>query len=78
MTEYSVEHTRREVIEGKLLAALDDEGKVAIIASEEDCEFLIRGLVLLEHARMDDNVSNEVSKIQDLLTGLRQLKEAAF
>jgi hypothetical protein len=32
---------KREVIEGKLLAALDDESKVAIVLSENDLRFLI-------------------------------------
>jgi hypothetical protein len=32
----TIEHTQKQVIENKLLAALDNEGKVAILASEQD------------------------------------------
>jgi hypothetical protein len=43
-TPCSVQHSQREVIEGKLLAALDDESKVAALLSHDDLDVLIRAL----------------------------------
>jgi len=40
-----VERVKREVIEHRLLAALDDEDKVAILCSKTDVEYLINCLL---------------------------------
>lgn len=40
----TVEPARREVIQGKLLASLDDGSKVAILADEEMCRMLSQAL----------------------------------
>ncbi len=66
----SVSSTRREVIENKLLTALDDEGKVAILASEADLNMLIESLGLA--VRMGK--SGSVVMQRDLM----QLRDAAF
>jgi len=63
----SVSSARREVIENKLLAALDDESKVAILATEIDLILFIKAM-----AFFDTPDSREMAK--DLL----QLKRAAF
>ena len=67
----STEYVRREVIEGKLLAALDDESKVAILASEDDLRLLISAL---EYAPDESTYGD---KRTELLQGLRQLQKEA-
>ena len=62
----SVDHVRHEVIEGRLLHALADEAKVAILATREDLDCLIMGL---EHAPV---------RRHGMLAGLRQLRDEAF
>lgn len=64
--------TRREVIENKLLAALDDEGTVAILANEQMLNDLIRGLWNYEG---DIKLRARLESIRDDLT---QLRDAAF
>lgn len=68
----SVERTTRDVIEHKLLAALDDENKVAILATRDDLETMILGLrgVVAESGRR--------SYAQDLADGMEQLLCEAF
>ena len=63
----SASSARREVIENKLLAALDDEGKVAILATEIDLILFVKAMVFY-----DTPDSHEMAK--DLL----QLKRSAF
>ena len=61
--------TSREVIENKILTALVDADKVAIVASEDDLQIVIRALTLL--AVTD-------SRANSLLNGARQLQQEAF
>lgn len=70
-TPCSVSSTRREVIENKLLTALDDEWKVAILATESDLKTLIKAL---EYYDMD---SKTYAECQDMAADCRQLLEAA-
>lgn len=44
MTKPTIERTTKQVIENKLLAALDDEAKVACMFSCEDLDLLIEAL----------------------------------
>lgn len=65
-----VVRTNREVIESKLLNALQDEDSVAILASSRDLDVLIAGLSKTEQ------VDEERAKY--LLAGMKQLRREAF
>lgn len=69
----SVSAVKRQVIENKLLAALDDRGKVAILATEEDLEIIITALLLAESNRVVIS-----SKYKEMRADLEQLRSAAF
>lgn len=69
----SVSSTRREVIENKLLAALDDEGAVAILANEEmlnDLIWVMENYIGASRQRQD--------RMESLHADLTQLRDAAF
>ena len=68
----SVERTSKTIIEHKLLVALDDKTKVAILADEDDLETMILGLrgVAAESGRR--------SHAEDLADGMEQLMREAF
>ena len=68
-----VERTPREVIERKLLAALDDESKVAVLLTEQDIDHLLRAIAFYPrtHSRCSAN-------LWELSKGLRQLQAEAF
>lgn len=69
-----VEHTSRQVIDNKLLAALDDEEKVAIVTNEDDVELLIDALSFYAQAADAENRDKAATFIADLM----QLKREAF
>lgn len=58
--------SNRQVIENKLLTAIDDDSKVAILASREDLDLLIEAL------------SNWTEKARLYSADLSQLRRAAF
>ncbi len=62
---------KREVIQGKLLAALDDDDKVAIVLSEEDLDLLIEIVAL-------SRIKESHFKIDAMWADLRQLRKEAF
>ena len=62
----SVHHTPRQVIEGKLLAALDDESKVAVLFSHEDLNVLI------------GNMRSKSPEAARMIKDLKQLRAVAF
>ena len=69
----SVSSTRREVIENKLLAALDDEGTVAILANEEmlnDLIWVMENFIGASRDRQD--------RMESMHADLTQLRDAAF
>ena len=69
----SVSSTRREVIENKLLAALDDAGTVAILANEEmldDLIWVMENYIGASRDRQD--------RMESIHADLSQLREAAF
>lgn len=69
----SVEFTKRQVIERKLLAVLDDETKVAAVLSKQDLEDLI--------AACDGCVWEGIPRMKrckNLADGMRQLLREAF
>ena len=69
----SVSSTRREVIENKLLAALDDDGTVAILANEEmlnDLIWVMENYIGASRQRQD--------RMESLHADLTQLRDAAF
>ena len=64
----TVESVNRTVIDGQLLAALDDKSKVAILATVDDLNLFIEALTpMWAH-----------TKAQEMLADLKQLKMAAF
>lgn len=69
-----IEYAKREVIHGKLLAALEDDNVVACVFTEEDLDDLIEALY---RAKFDTKRSTTQSQ-DDLLESLRQLRREAF
>jgi hypothetical protein len=65
-------YTSREVICDKLLVALADDAKVAVILTESDIKLLI---AFLSGESMADQ---RVEPLASLLRGLKELKQAAF
>lgn len=65
----SVQPTSREVIENKLLAALNDEDKVGICLSKDDLEELIISLA---------SINRPTTKARQWLADLQKLQRAAF
>ncbi len=68
----SVSSTSREVIENKLLAALEDDNTVAILASKQD---LVDMIFALEGYTCDPT---RRARLRDLADGMRQLYKGAF
>ena len=68
----TVEIAPRQVIERKLLTALDDKSKVAILATQEDLEDMI---FALENYNWNEDRKTRCQKMAD---GLRQLLREAF
>lgn len=67
-----IERTSRTVIEKKLLTALDEENKVAILATKQDLEDMICAL-------MDQQPSIiEYQRRKDLAAGMSQLLLEAY
>ena len=69
----SVSSTRREVIENKLLVALEDEGTVAILANEEMLEDLIWVIENYIGGKRDRQ-----DRLESIRADLTQLRDAAF
>lgn len=69
--EIEIKHTSHEVIERKLLAALDEGDQVAILATREDLDIIIAGLEAYSPWARP-------LRRQTLLHGLRKLREEAF
>lgn len=69
----TTQHTTREVIENKLLTALQDEGTAAILVSENDLSVMIRAL---EYAMLADR--EQTRKARELAKDYRKLLKAAF
>jgi hypothetical protein len=73
MSDLKIVPTKREVIEKKLLAALDDESKVAVLLTKSDLEFLSGHLMIARTNRMASML-----KCDTWIEDLKQLKNAAF
>lgn len=68
-----VEHTSRSVIENKLLVALmNDDSKIAILATKQDLDMFIAAFILAAHDRM------RPPGLLEMLEDLQKLKKAAF
>ena len=77
----SVERTPRSVIEKKLLAALDDGDKVAILASKQDLEDMIAALCGYELAEWHGKVLSWEAyrkRCRSLSDDMTQLLHEAF
>lgn len=74
----SVSSTSREVIENKLLAALEDDNTVAILASKQDLDDLIAALDEFHPVGWTSTRSAEVARCRDLSAGMKQLRDGAF
>jgi len=76
-------YTNREVIENKLLCALDDEGAVAILANEQDLGFLIRATtclvnILKSKQYLSESEEENKQRLIEMLEDIRQLQREAF
>jgi hypothetical protein len=67
------QHVPREVIKHRLLAALDDKDKVALITSEADLEMLIAAL-----GQYESTASRYMDKARAFRLDLIQLHQAAY
>lgn len=63
----TIEKTSRQVIENKLLTALNDSSQVAILATEEDLSIMIETLS-----------QSERLKAREMARDFEQLRKAAF
>ena len=63
-------HVPREVLEGRLLAALDDQSKVAVVLGESDLRLLISALNYAP-----DGWGRELKRMRD---DLCKLRDSAF
>ena len=68
-----VVHASRQVLEHKLLTALGDENTVAILASREDLDLLIRAL-----RHVSTLGKHEQERKHFWLKGMEQLRREAF
>lgn len=76
-----VELTSRQVIEHKLLTALEDGGTVAILASEQDLQDMIAALYGYKLGVTDGNILSwqaHNDRCKNLAEGLEQLLKEAF
>jgi hypothetical protein len=81
MSKCTVELTSRSVIERKLLAAINDESKVAILATKQDLEDMIAALYGYELAVTRGNVLSwqaHVERRKSLARDMEQLLKEAF
>ncbi len=69
MTGSRIEKVDRELIENKMLAALDDSEVVAILATKDDLDLLIRSV---------DAYASITTRGRDLADDLKKLRQAAF
>lgn len=75
----SVERTSRSVIEHKLLTALDDKDKVAILATKQDLKDIIFALTVLARSfAAEKKEPRREARYKDLAAGMRQLLSEAF
>lgn len=77
--------TTKQVIEKKLLAALDETDKVAILASKQDLEDMIAALRGYKRADWKSPLPSNVlswedheRRVKDLAAGMEQLLREAF
>lgn len=69
----------RQVIDGKLLAALDEESKVAMFLGEEDLSLLISAATLqTEQSAVSDEERRLKLRLVQLLHDMHQLRREAF
>lgn len=73
MAKCKTSYAPREVLEGKLLAALDDESKVAIVLDKADVDMLINALEAYPAHAVKGGKSH-----RQYAADLRQLRSAAF
>ncbi len=76
-----VELTSRTVIESKLLAALSEDGTVAILLSKQDCDDLHAALCGYSIGERNGDVlswQKWVDRCRNLADGIDQLRKEAF
>lgn len=71
-----VDRVSRDVIEGKLLASLSDDSKVAIVLSEPELTDLITGLQYVS-SRLN-GPSDRWKRFADMADDLKKLRKEAF
>ena len=76
MDDIKTEYVERQVIEDKLLTALEDGGShVAIVASEGDLKLFITALMAYSQSCDSQEIENLCG---EMLTGLKKLQDRAF
>ena len=68
----TVEHHARHIVDRKMLTALNDEDKVAVLMDEDDLDFVIG---IFERTTVTPETRH---KVLEMLQDLRQLRLAAF
>ena len=78
MSEHELHRVPREVIQGKLLDALESDDCVAAIFSEQDLDDLLFAIDMAEINRPDDARLVVYDRLQSLTDGLQRLRNEAF
>jgi hypothetical protein len=81
MPQNKIEHAPKSVIERKLLAALDDQTKVAILCTEQDLQDIIAALDIYGNnmgCLRSMEATKTAERVAEFAKGLRELKQAAF
>lgn len=76
---YEIIPAKHQVIEDRLLTALnDDDGVVAVLYSKEDLDILIEALEKYLRWASASHLDAPFASLREMLSSLRQLKQAAF
>lgn len=67
---------KREIIQDRLLASLDDKSKVAIVVNKDDLDLLIEGMVYVYTNSLKRGYKRKKSK--EFLDDMRKLRKHAF
>jgi len=73
-----LERTTRQVIDGKLLAILDDDDKVAIVLNELDISLLISAVQNQMQEECGPGEKKRRLRLGELLAGMMELADEAF
>ena len=72
-----IERVHKQVIENKLLAALDDDDKVAILCNSDDLDVLIGACVFQLHQPIGaEHLLKD--RLREMLADMKKLRKHAF